>query len=155
MKLQRYGSPWCGPTALQNALRSLGLFISQEELVHLCNTSDEDGTDEKGMMQALDRLPVDYYQIHDFNGTAALSSLDCSLSCGEPAIICVDDWEHWVVVIGKLGVRYIIFDSTNDDWNREEQGCWSVDADTLIKKWRCSDEHADGEAPFYGITVCR
>ena len=153
MKLQRYDHPWCGPAALQNALRALGLFIRQEELVHLCGTT-EDGTDEKGLIKALNRLPVDFYPIYDFKRLSALSSLDASLSCGEPVIICVDDWDHWVVVIGKLGTRYLIFDSTNDSWNREEQGCWSVDADTLIKKWRCSDEHADGEAPFYGITVC-
>ena len=154
MKLQRYNHPWCGPTALQNALRGLGLFINQYELVHLCDT-DDDGTDEKGLQQAIERLPVEASEISSFNPWEAIATLDQGLRCGKAAVICVDNFDHWVAVIGRLGSRYIVIDSTNEEWNTREQGCWSVSVQDLVQKWKASPTAADGEAPFYGLLIER
>lgn len=154
VKLQRYDHPWCGPTALQNALRAIGLFIRQEELVHLCST-DEEGTDEHGMLAAISRLPVSHVEISCFSCWEAISRLDEQLRRGRPVVICVDSFDHWVCVVGRLGSRYIVVDSTNEEWNTSEQGCWSVEAEELSKKWKASPNIAEDEAPFYGISINR
>lgn len=106
---------WCGPTAISNALLAVGQKVSQKRAGKLCGTTDE-GTDEHQLMMGLDLLGVTYEVLKENARKVARAGLDRTLLQGQPALLCVDDWGHWVTVIAPpLGARYPYVDPVSGD----------------------------------------
>lgn len=109
----------CGPTAMVNALRALGLKRETEECEKLCRCSATMGTSTPNLMAALRSIPgLDVNRIYERKPTSALWHLNGCLSLGRPVILCVDASSHWVAAVGQLGVgtlgtRYAVADSAD------------------------------------------
>lgn len=121
MRQQRKGY-WCGIASIANALEVLGIRRTQREIAKLCvvtegddedpgdGTYDPGGTDETEMKRALlaNRVTVDEWSDTDVGRSVGWAHAHASTA--GPVILCVDDDEHWVTVIGTCGVRMLVFD---------------------------------------------
>jgi ABC-type bacteriocin/lantibiotic exporter with double-glycine peptidase domain len=132
---------WCGIASIANALEVLGIKRSQREIARLCHVSPELGCDEVEMKRALlaNGVGVDEWQS---------IAPDCSdewmfLHVGNngPVILCCDEDEHWITVIGYCADRYIVFDPSRN------QGIEVHGWDSLSKRW------CNSEGVYYGIGV--
>jgi hypothetical protein len=68
---------------------------------------------------------------------------------GRPTLICIDQWRHWVAVIGAVGNLVIIADPIDTKSNRAENGIHALSRPRLLRRWRCRDE----QQPFYAIAM--
>lgn len=106
MRLQE-SQNWCGPTALSNALLSLGRDIPPAACATNCRTTIE-GTDEKDICRAITELGFEPVVVRNW------FALVGAVTGGSPVVcsVTVDDPEdHWVAVIGVSGDRLIVVDS--------------------------------------------
>lgn len=109
-----YGQPnrWqCGPFALKHALLALGRFAHEDELARLAGSSETNGTDEKGLTRAARALGCDLDLVRHKRPEAARKALTDTLGRGVPALLCLDQWEHWVTAVSVQGDRFVVFDS--------------------------------------------
>ena len=137
-------SYWCGVASIANALEVLGIKRSQREIERLCHVSPAAGTDEVEMKRALlaQGVKVDEYHTVPPVPGEACSWLYSHLERRGPAILCVDDDEHWVTAIGFCARETVlIFDPARNVGI--EVHTWS----TLGPRWVNSD------GIFYGIGV--
>lgn len=111
----------CGPYALMNALRSLGIMRTREELEVLCGTTMTDGTPPPKLLRAIGRIdgcqPV---KIRERRRDIALLRLKGALDQGRPVVLVWQDSEgnsggHWVAAVGMLGDRYLIADAADNE----------------------------------------
>lgn len=140
--MKRQGkSYWCGVASIANALEVLGIRRSQREVARLCHVSPAAGTNETEMKRALlaNGAQVDEHTTTD--NAAALSWASNHLVDNGPVILCVDDDEHWVTLIGTCGSRFIMFDPSRN------VGIEVHDWFTLPTRW----VNSDGE--FYGLGI--
>jgi ABC-type bacteriocin/lantibiotic exporter with double-glycine peptidase domain len=107
-------SYWCGLASIANALEVLGIRRSQREIDRLCHVSPEAGCDEVEMKRALLANGCDVDEWPGIDCDTALRWVDGCMGDGMPVILCVDDDEHWVTVIGTCGPRYIVFDPSRN-----------------------------------------
>ncbi len=143
---------WCGAAAIQNALQIHGRRVGQERIAELAGTSVEEGTDEHGIIAALDALGFAPTEFTTDNLTSARRWVRSFASIA-PLILCVDQLEHWVCVAGGCGERLYVFDSSRDPWNKRENGAWSISVASLLKRWRNSRRKAGDFGLYYGIAV--
>lgn len=68
---------------------------------------------------------------------------------GRPSVICIDQWKHWVVVVGVIGSSVIIVDPMGTKANRAENGIHVLSRTKLARRWRCPNE----DRPFYAIAM--
>lgn len=147
---------WCAPASLQNALRLLGKQVGQARLAKLMGTTEEDGTDEQGIIRAVLALG---YQVDPWGSTSdkmAFTLLDANIG-KRPHILCIDKWQHWVVCAAKTGERYIVIDSSNEPYAKSENQVLVMAPRALRKRWRAGRRVAksEGGAQFYAIGVDR
>lgn len=113
----------CGPYALKHALQMLGVFADERRLARLAGTS-QTGTDEVQLARAAGRLDCSLPLVRAAADHEARRALTAQLEHGCPALLCVDQWEHWVAVVGGDGVRFVVLDSADPrvvvtlDWER-------------------------------------
>ena len=108
MKLQD-AQHLCGPTALSNALASLGREIPPAACATLCHATIE-GADEDDIERAVKELGFTPERITTW------LALCGALVAGAPVVCSVKEtepYDHWVAVIGVLGDRLIVVDSLN------------------------------------------
>jgi ABC-type bacteriocin/lantibiotic exporter with double-glycine peptidase domain len=131
---------WCGVASIANALEVLGIRRSQREIARICAVSPEAGTDEVEMKRALlaNGVQVDEYQTD--NLPEAWRWLHQHVNKIGPTILCVDNWEHWVTVIGVVADRFVLFDPARN------QGVEVHGSLSLQGRWR-------HEETYYGIGV--
>jgi ABC-type bacteriocin/lantibiotic exporter with double-glycine peptidase domain len=146
VRYQRYS---CGPAAIVNALRVLGRRVPERRIRPLCGTTEEHGTDEDGIKSCLTELGYSHHEFLTPSRKDGIIRLSGSLNEG-PVIICVDSWQHWVVVIGRIGDRFILIDSTNTVRNKAENGVAVMGRRDLMKRWKHKEENA-----VYGILVTK
>lgn len=139
MRPQRKGY-WCGIASIANALEVLGIRRTQREIAKLCDVNPAAGTSEVEMKRALLANGVAVDEWHGTWGKDGCMWLLDQLDVG-PAILCVDDDEHWVTVIGVCGNNFIVFDPSRNHGIEVHSG------ETLTKRW----VNADGV--YYGIGV--
>lgn len=108
----------CGPCAIVNACLALGHEHTFAEVSALAGTTGRDGTDEKGILAALNALQYHTEVLTDKTASRFAvfwRQLLTALDRGETAILCVDGVDHWVAVTGKNGgadkQRLVVFDS--------------------------------------------
>jgi hypothetical protein len=99
----------CGPYALKHALQMLGVFADERRLGRLAGTTPA-GTDEIQLARAADALGCDLPLVRATQPVEARRILAAQLARG-PALLCVDQWDHWVAVVGGDGERFAILDS--------------------------------------------
>lgn len=107
----------CGPLAVQNALKCLGIDRATVELEHLLGTSATEGTPTakllKGLYKIEGLLPR---RIDESREEIAHLRLDAALRSGRPVVLCVDNGSHYVCAIGRLGTgRVLIADSADTE----------------------------------------
>ena len=146
MLAQTPDSPNCGPVSLCNALRCLGIFLSEEESKALCST-ECDGTDEHDIMRALEVLGISHKELEKWDAISASLSLRKALLKGQPVIISTENYTHWVVVVGLIGDSFVVVDSDSTEITQ------IVQMKELCTTWRGSPEVAQSEALFYGIIL--
>ncbi len=133
----------CGPAAVVNALRCLGIKVKEKEARRVAGTTKKHGTGSEGIVRAVNKWARgDPFDVVGFD--AALSQIgDMWL----PAIICVNGWDHWVTVIGTtVKGSYIIADPSTGRRNRSENGIKILTERSLKKMW------AHGRT-YSGVTV--
>lgn len=106
----------CGAAALSNALKAVGVVRSEDEMAKLSGTNSS-GTSQAGITKALKSVGREPGKLLEAKSHTAVLRLIMALQCGHPVILCVDDWEHWVVAVGLLGVagypRIVVVDSAS------------------------------------------
>lgn len=125
----------CGAASLGYALCAIGIEVKEEKLRDLSDTT-RDGADENQLGTALEELDVDYSEDHE----ASFAGLMKTLRSGRPCLLCVDDWEHWVAVIGALGDYVVMRDPQNTSENIAANTVHVLDEEELTKRWRGPDD---------------
>lgn len=107
----------CGPAAVVNCLEALGIRRSLDEVTQLCRTT-ADGTSPLQIRRALSTLrePCELagpMELRDTRPDIALLRISAVLADGRPLVALVDQFQHWVGVVGRLGHRFIVADSAD------------------------------------------
>lgn len=114
MKYQQRPSS-CGAAALGNALEAIGISKTQDELEKLSGTTNK-GTSANGLLKALRLLGIPRLVMHTRDSRRLLQYTFRQIkNLGNPFILSVDNWKHWVAFVGFLGTKYIIIDSAKED----------------------------------------
>lgn len=143
--------PWsCGPASLVNVCDALGIDVSEKRVRELCD-ADKDGTDEHQLLEAAEELDLRVKIIHTGDADASWNQLVKNAIAGRPSVICTQNWDHWVAIIGVVGDKVILQDSANTEDNVEQNGVHVLTKDQLIKIWKCKG----AEKSFYAISFER
>lgn len=138
----------CGPAALSNAFRTLGLRVSEAQ-VRKASGCTESGTDELGLMAAAREFGFSAVPNHTRDVRGAWAFVRSNVLDGRPCLLCVDTWGHWVTVTGIVGERVIVIDPANTQKNMWENGIHPLRSRDLARRWRNPRE----DEPFYAIAI--
>src|SRR5579872_2862612 len=105
----------CGPFALKHALAIVGHFVDEGSITRAAKTTKE-GTDEKMLRRAAERFDSRLIEIRRFTEAAAFKALKAALLAGKPCMICINQWGHWVTIVGfdAKSERFVVIDSEKD-----------------------------------------
>jgi ABC-type bacteriocin/lantibiotic exporter with double-glycine peptidase domain len=137
----------CGVASIINALRCFCVKIPEKRVRAHSATKEEYGTSEHGIKNALERLGYLGRDLVCGNKDEACWGVGEAIEDGSPVVLLLDRRQHWAVCIGRIGDRFIVFDSTRTKQNKEEHGVHVYRATQLASRWR----QADGT--YYGIVV--
>jgi ABC-type bacteriocin/lantibiotic exporter with double-glycine peptidase domain len=135
LELQRTKAD-CGVAALRAALLFFGVKASYKTIYKLAETSRIQGTDSKNVLKVLEHYKLNFEVRTTFNNKVAYKQLTESKYIN---ILCVDQFDHWVVKVGGHGNLTIIFDP--------EVGTRVMTKRQLLKRWATSN----GETYAIGI----
>lgn len=121
----------CGPASIVNALRCLGYKKTEKSILKISNTNSQNGTSEEDMVRVLMSLGFEVKRHEQGNFEKAWKWLCKQLKNGNPVIISVKNWQHYVAVIGVIGEKIIITDSGD----RNENGILVLDKLKLKRFW--------------------
>lgn len=152
MRFQEFPNS-CGAACLKNLLLALGVDISEKEARKKARTNRK-GTTQGGLKRALLTYghASEAFQARLFR--PARSHLEAALRAGEPVILCVDDWSHWVVALARFrptfdGPKtYMVVDPGWDTKKAQQQGpsqIWSEEE--LKSRWKHK------KFGFHGVVV--
>ena len=151
MKLQERGYS-CGPAALRAALYVLGHNLTEAALRRRATTTPE-GTDEKGIMRAVSYYGHNSTEYSCESIKRSWAWLKNNIARGKPVLLCVDDWNHWIAVVGKLGGKLLVFDPDSSPGTRKRySGLKIYNEQELGYRWRCTDT-TTGRSSYYAIAV--
>ena len=149
MKYQR-STYSCGPASVVNAVRVFGQNVNEYTVRGYAGT-DKHGTDENGIMNALRELGYSASSYQTDSSNNAWQWLTGQLIHGSPVILCSEAWQHWVVIVGTLGDRVVLIDSSNTKRNRKENGVKILTKTQLIRTWHNARKNIEGR--LYAIAV--
>lgn len=144
---------FCGPAAVQNGLFMLGAKVSQDRLALAGGTTELDGTNEEGIKRMLLSQGRGYDEIARDDDRLAWGALYGALLMGRPVVLCMDQWSHWVVAIGILGQRVVLFDPARYRHNTDRLGTFTLPRDRLLKRWKAGHRMARDQPAYYGIVI--
>ncbi len=107
------------------------------------------GTDDAQMISAIRGLGLTATPHSSSDTAAAWAFVRSNVMEGRPSLVCIDQWRHWVTVIGAVGSLVIIADSNNTKANMAENGIHTLSRPRLVRRWR----HRDEQMPFYAIAI--
>lgn len=150
----------CGPFAVFNALRSVGIRANIAKITKLAVTTPAEGTNENGIIAALKFYGIEPRIFASTNSTdlwneLAIKKLHKNKETGDefnikfPIIACINNYAHWVVILAYLVDydRFVIIDSNNTKTNKAENGVHVVTYDTLIRRW-----YNKNDKRYFGIS---
>lgn len=105
---------------------------------------------EKEIIRALAGFQVDEY--HGTEPAKALAWLTMHVGVRGPAIILVDDSDHYVTVIGVCGSSFVVFDPSNVQQAKTEHGVRIYSWRSMRARWWTATD--DGNL-YYGIGVSK
>jgi len=131
----------CGAAAACNALRCFNIRVAERRAWGAGETNEESGTDESGVLAILRRYGdgLTAREYHNGNRHEAWLWLLGAIGEGASIILCVDAWLHWVVGMGRLGNRVLVFDSANFKKNKAESGIHILTKRQLMRRWVARD----------------
>jgi len=135
--VKRQKKKWsCGAAVVRNTFRVFGVRVAEHEIRACAGTHQDYGTSEVGILKAL-RAWGFHPKQHSFDDKQkATEWLHETLANGQPVILAVENWEHWILAIGSLGTSGIaIFDSSNFKVNLYENGTHVWNDKKLIHMW--------------------
>ncbi len=138
MRLQDQAG-WCSVACVQNALRCLGVKKPQRAIKAQMDLTED--SYEKEIVRALQGFSVDEFLTGD--DEAALVWLSCHLANCGPAILLVDDSDHYVTCIGLCGPSFIVFDPSNVADAKTEHGVRVYSWRQLKSRWRSTSNEGD------------
>ena len=156
---------WCGPASIQNALRATGVKVGQARIARLCGIdgeADTDGEVEVKLLKGIKALGYDCEVIETDVWNEAQTAIDSHVGQrGNPVLVCIQDWSHWVCVTGGLGcqgrMRYVMLDPARLEFNKDENGVHVWGSKKLLKEWRAAHRttRSDGVSldAYYGIAI--
>ena len=139
----------CGPFALKHALIMLGRIVDENEVSRIAGTHWWSGTDEIKLARAAKAYDCELKLIRRKQGLQAKRELLLALKRGQPCILCVDQWNHWITVVGAERGKIIYIDSREapvvciDEWKSlKRRWCYTeVDEDDPTQSTTVYDLH--------------
>ncbi len=104
----------CGPFALKHALVALGQMVHESDIAKQAQTHWWSGTDELRLAHAAHIYGCDLDYVRSTNAERSRKRLVADLRTKVPAILCVDDWEHWITVLRHHQGKFVVVDSNLD-----------------------------------------
>jgi hypothetical protein len=101
----------CGPFALKYALIMLGRIVDENQISRIAGSHWWNGTDEIKLSKAAKAYDCEMKIIRRKNALRAKRELLRALKNGYPALLCVDNWNHWMTVVGAERGKFITIDS--------------------------------------------
>lgn len=141
MGLYRQPNEWtCGPFALKHALVALGRLADEQAIAKVAGPHWASGTNEIKLARAARHFGCELPLVRRKNPDRARAALTRHVANHLPAILCVDEWDHWITVVGHERDRFVVIDSRYEpvlqvaEWRR------------LRARW-CYVEHEDFDEP--------
>ncbi len=132
----------CGAASLRYALTFLGQTVDEKDLVRVSRTTPR-GIDEEGIARAARRFGCVAVMRSFRSFTVAYRHLMRYVQSGQPCILCVDGWKHWVTVAGASREGVALFDPG-------KSGVASlVRKDRLRSRWKHLDGDEERETYFF------
>jgi len=119
----------CGPFALKHALIMLGRIVNEKEVSRIAGAHWWTGTDEIKLSNAAKAYDCELKMLRRKNALRARRELLLALKRGHPSILCVDNWNHWITVVGAERGKFIYIDS------REEPVVCVAEWKSLKRRW--------------------
>jgi len=143
----------CGPAAVRAALYVFGHNnISEATLRRMAGTTSE-GTDERGFMRAIRSYGHKPKEYQAESRKAAWAWLKGTLGRGKPVLLCVDQWDHWVTAVGRLGGKVLVFDPDASPGRRKRYSGLEVYTELeLAQRWIYEDEDT-GHHVYYAVSI--
>ena len=143
----------CGPAALRNALLCHRIERSEAELELLTGCTAPDGTSPKGIVKALSLVAKDAPSVSpsvlsEARPDVAILRVIAALQAGHVVILCVDEFEHWVVAFGLLGMGARIIVHVSD--SADSEMVQHLTPDELLARWRGPE---GTRKPYFGVIV--
>jgi hypothetical protein len=131
----------CGPFALKHALVALGRLADETQISEVAHPHWWAGTDEVKLARAARHFDCDLPLIRRTDAERACGSLTRFADQSLPVLLCVDDWGHWITVVGHENGRFVVLDS------RKEPVLKVIPWPTLRDRWMYLDYEEDEEDP--------
>jgi hypothetical protein len=138
----------CGAAALRYALTFLGRNVDEKDLRRASQTTFW-GTDEGGIVKAARRHGCEAVIRNYRRFPAAFRSLTRYVQNGQPCILCVDRWMHWVAVAGANRNGVALFDP------RALQVAALIKPASLRRRWAHFKGEGGEEDPHYFFIAVR
>ena len=111
MSFTRQPNSWlCGPYALKHALLLVGVRADEATIARLAGT-DPSGTDEAELMRAARHFDCELQSVRWRDPDTARHDLTLHLGRGTPVLLCIEQWDHWVVAAHEHDGTFAIVDS--------------------------------------------
>ena len=104
----------CGPFALKHALITLGIFAEEGTITRIAASRSASGTDDVQLKRAALHYNCAMPMIRRHDPESARGELMKYLRRGIPSLLCINEWNHWVVVVKAEGGKFILLDSRDD-----------------------------------------
>lgn len=143
----------CGPASVQNALEIHRFRVAQAVLATEGGTTEELGTDEEGIKRM---VLSQGFEPDEFSTDLSLTAWGWvwnSLLMGRPVVLCVEQWSHWVCVVGACGKNVLVADPARHEWNKKRNGIRVMPRSTLLREWEAGKRVRGSLDRFYGIGV--
>lgn len=101
----------CGPFALKHGLIMLGRIVDEKKISRIAGASWWNGADEIKLARAAKAYDCEIRLIRRKKTARAKRELLLALRKGYPALLCVDQWNHWIAVVGTDHDKFVLIDS--------------------------------------------
>lgn len=139
---------FCGPAAIVNAFRALGRKLAEPPIGAACECTENEGSTPEKLVEAIRSFGFGATKFETVDKKAAWGWLTTCLREGKPVILLVLNWGHYVTATGILGNRVNIVDSTNEKYNKVENGIHVFGKREFMKKWLHTKDGA-----YFGIAI--